>query len=242
MITAEGIVGKLVSFIVNKTIGKLVDLPFDKRKKACRALTKLYYCVQTLDDVTDEFYESFNSFESSGISEAMVNALNNNAYKINLASNMFIELGEELHAGLEIIDPALADSCGALYISKFDFLTFMSNSVEWVHRDSNSYLKVKAPLESMLDVDLEQQYQEISIRLKDNETFDWPSTALDDFSSNTEVLKISFENDDAAKKLKKHLDSHRALLKSSKESLRNLLKDNFSIEEVLFQNDSHPWR
>ena len=118
----------------------------------------------------------------------------------------------------------------------------MSNSVEWVHRDSNSYLKVKAPLESMLDVDLEQQYQEISIRLKDNETFDWPSTALDDFSSNTEVLKISFENDDAAKKLKKHLDSHRALLKSSKESLRNLLKDNFSIEEVLFQNDSHPWR
>ena len=72
MITAEGIVGKLVSFIVNKTIGQLVDLPFDKRKKACRALTKLYYCVQTLDDVTDEFYESFNSFESSGISEAMV--------------------------------------------------------------------------------------------------------------------------------------------------------------------------
>lgn len=33
MITAEGIVGKIVTLIVSKTVGKLIDLPFDKRKK-----------------------------------------------------------------------------------------------------------------------------------------------------------------------------------------------------------------
>lgn len=32
MLTAEGIVGKLVGFIVNKSIGRLIDLPFDKKE------------------------------------------------------------------------------------------------------------------------------------------------------------------------------------------------------------------
>jgi hypothetical protein len=55
MLTAEGVIGKIVSFIVDKTIGKISTLPFDKRRKACRSLTKLYYSVQALDDVTENF-------------------------------------------------------------------------------------------------------------------------------------------------------------------------------------------
>lgn len=44
MLTAESAVGKIVVFICQKSVGKLIQLPFDKRKKACRTLTKLYCC------------------------------------------------------------------------------------------------------------------------------------------------------------------------------------------------------
>lgn len=242
MITAEGIVGKIVTFIVDKTIGKLIDLPFDKRKKACRSLTKLYYCVQALDDVTEEFYRTFEGFEVGGDAQAMVHALNNNSYKVEQASNMFIELGEELRSGLEIIDPTLASCCDSLYVSKFDFLSFMSNSIEWDRSGEVAVLKVKAPSDEMLNVDLDRQYNETKLALVKGDTGCWPSSTLDDFREQVSTITISFDDIESAKRLKAHIDKHRVLLRAAKDSLRNLIKDSFSIEEVLFQNDSHPWR
>jgi hypothetical protein len=242
LITAEGIVGKIVTLIVSKTVGKLVDLPFDKRRKACRSLTKLYYCIQALDDVTEEFYECFKDFESGGDASAMANALNNNGYKVELASNMFIELGEELHAGLEIIDPALARCCNTLYVSKFDFLSFMSNSIEWDRSCEVATIKVKTPSDEMLNVDLDRKYTEIKLALERGDKCYWPSTALDDYRDLVGTVNITFDDVESARKLKSHIDKHREILRTAKDSLRKLLKDSFSIEEVLFQNDSHPWR
>jgi len=120
MLTAESIIAKVVTFVVQKTIGKLVSLPFDKRKKACRSLTKLYYCVQSLDDATESFLETFDGFRKSGNAQALVHALNSRSRDIELATNMFIDLGQELEAGLELIDPTLALCCQALYIGKGD--------------------------------------------------------------------------------------------------------------------------
>jgi hypothetical protein len=80
MRTAESIVAKVVIFIVQKTIGKIVSLPFDKRRKACRSLTKLFYCVQSLDDVTESFLRTFDDFRRSGNADALVNALNNHSW------------------------------------------------------------------------------------------------------------------------------------------------------------------
>lgn len=242
MITAEGIVGKIVAFIVSKTVGKLIDLPLDKRKKACRSLTKLYYCVQALDDVTEEFYRTFEGFESGGGAHAMVHALNNNSYKVEQASNMFIELGGELRAGLEIIDPALASCCNSLYVSKFDFLSFMSNSIEWDRSGEVAVIKVKTLSDEMLNVDLDRQYDEAKVALVKGEASYWPSSALDDFREQVSTITISFDDMESAQRLKSHIDKHRVLLRAAKNSLRDLLKDSFSIEEVLFQNDSHPWR
>src|ERR1700677_1856674 len=131
MLTAASLIGKIVDFVVQKTSEKLFNLPLDKRRKACRALTKLYYCVQCLDDVTAHFLETLDAFQKSGDAYAVVNALNNHRHDVELATNMFIDLGQELHPGLEIIDPALAQCCATLYVSKFDFLSFMSNSIHW---------------------------------------------------------------------------------------------------------------
>ena len=242
MLTAESLVSKVVVFVVEKTVGKLVALPFDKKRKACRALTKLYYCVQCLDDITEDFLRSLDDFRESGNAFAVVNSLNNHSYEIELATNMFVDLGHELYGGLEIIDPALAQCCHALYISKGDFLSFMSNSIHWDRSTSPAKIVVKVPQGSMESVDMESMYQQTTDALRSGEKHYWPSSAFDDFREDFQDISIGWESEEAAAQLYEMVLRQNAALKEAKERLRNLIKDSFSIEEVLFQTDSHPYR
>lgn len=244
MITAEGIIGKLVLFIVNKTVGKLIELPFDKRRKACRTLTKLYYCIQALDDITEDFLQTLKRFQESGDGDAsaVVHSLNNHKYDLELATNMFLNLGHELDDGLEIIDPALAKCCHALYVGKYDFLTFISESVKWDRTTDAAKMVVKKPTGKMEGVDLDALYKETKLALDEGVVHYWPSSALDDFSDDFQDFTLTFEDESAATQLKDMIIKQNQTLKQAKEKLRNLIKDNFSIEEVLFQSDSHPYR
>ena len=240
MLTVEGIIGKLVSFIVNKTVSKIASLPFDKRKKACRSLTKLYYCIQTLDEVTEYFEQTLKDFEEYGDAESLVHALNNNSHHIELATNMFINLGCELDEGLEIIDPVLAQCCHLLYISKDNFLTFISNYVRWEKENGKSVIKIKKPKGLMDSVDLELLYENARKGFESKQKLYWPSSALDDFSKDFEDVSISFEDEETAVELRKMIKDQNKRLKEAKEQLRVLLKDSFSIEEILFQSESKP--
>ena len=242
MLTAESVIGKVVSFIVDKTLGKLVAMPFDKRRKACRSLTKLYYCVQALDDVTENFLQTLDDFLESGNAYAVVNGLNNHAYKVELATNMFIDLGYELYGGLEIIDPALAECCHTLYVWKFDFLRFMSNAIHWDRSTSPAKIIVKRPIGKMESVDMDSMYDLTKNALLAGEKYYWPSSALDEFRSDFEDISIGFEDEEAATQLREMIVRQNTTLKEAKERLRNLIKESFSIEEVLFQSDSHPYR
>ncbi|WP_429111528.1 hypothetical protein [Aeromonas rivipollensis] len=118
----------------------------------------------------------------------------------------------------------------------------MSNSIEWDRSNEVATIKVKTPSDEMLNVDLDNKYNETKLALAKGDTHYWPSSALDDFHEQVRTITISFDDMDSAQRLKLHIDKHRTLLRTAKNSLRELLKDNFSIEEVLFQNDSHPWR
>jgi hypothetical protein len=242
MLTAEGVIGKIVSFIVDKTIGKISTLPFDKRRKACRSLTKLYYSVQALDDVTENFLETLDQFRDSGNAAAVVHALNNHRHEVELATNMFVDLGYELHAGLEIIDPVLAACCRTLYVSKGDFLAFLSNSIRWNRSESPAKIIVKRPLGRMEAADLEDLYGRTKSSFEAGVRNYWPSSALDDFASDFEEIEIGFEDEKAATELRDMIVQQNARFKTAKERLRQSIKDRFSIEEVLFQTDTHPYR
>lgn len=240
MITAESIIGKLVLLIVNKTVGKLVDIPFDKKKRACRSLTKLYFCLQTLDEVTESFFETLEDFSQEGNARAVVNALNNNSYKIEFATNMFIDLSFELYDGLEIIDPALARCCNVLYQSKFDFLHFMSESISWDKESEKPKIHILAPQGKMESTNLEKVYDDATkLMLTKDSKYYFPASALNDFREDFQDISISFEDDETANWLKMMILQQNFKLKEAKEKLRILLKDNFSIEELLFQNNSH---
>lgn len=242
MITAEGIVAKIVSFIIEKTVGKITSLTFDKRKKACRVLTKLYYCVQSLDDVTESFLKTFDDFRQSGNADAFVNALNNHSRDIELATNMFIDLSQELDSGLELIDPALARCCHTIYMGKFDFLSFMSNSIRWDRSGKKPKIVLKRPKGLMELADMESMYKLSKEALEAGVKHYWPASTFDDFRQDFDDISIGFEDEATASELHKMILQQNKLLKLAKEHLRTLIKNSFSIEEILFQSDSHPYR
>ncbi|HWA27433.1 MAG TPA: hypothetical protein VG734_17390 [Lacunisphaera sp.] len=244
MLTASGLLGKLVDFIVDKSATHLTELPFDKRKKACRALTKLYYCVQTLDDVTAEFLATFQEFRRSGDSDAraLLHSLNNHRYEVVVATNLFIDLGRELQPGLKIIDPALAQCCHTLYVGKFDFLTFMSQAIEWDRTGDKQQILVKVSRDTVESVDLNAMFAATKEALGRGGELYWSESVLDDFTAGFEEVAITWENEEAAQQLHAKLVRQNAGLREAKERLRILIKDNFTLEEVLFQTDSHPYR
>lgn len=244
MLTAESLLAKVVTFIAQKSLSAVGSLAFDKRKRACRALTKLYYCVQTLDDVTGQVKKTFGDFRGSGTakSESLVHALNNHMYDVSLATNMFIDLGQELHAGLEIIDPALAECCHLLYVSKGDFLHFMSNCVRWERGGERPAIVLKRPSRRIEAVDLEVLYAETRAALARGEKHYWPESAFDDFHAEFTEVSVTFQDESVADDVYEMLCRHSELLGQARNQLRELLRTKFSIEEVLFQSDSHPYR
>jgi hypothetical protein len=70
----------------------------------------------------------------------------------------------------------------------------------------------------------------------------WPSSALDEFEQEEcDEILVGFEDEEVALQLLNMIQQQNAVLKQAKERLRDLLKQKFSIEEILFQSDSHPY-
>lgn len=240
MITAGSVVGGIVKFIVTKVASRIGTLATDKRRKACRALTKLYYCVSALDECTQEVLHGFTGLRKEGAAFYLVNALVSRRREIELATEMFVNLGYELEAGLRIIDPALAHTCQLLYCGKFDFLYFMSTCVELDRAGGSLSVTLKAPTGAWDNVDMEHLYRDSEVALGKGDKFFWPESALDDYSAG--FSDVIVEDDEVAARLHVMLARQKEALGQAREGLRTLLAEKFSVEEILFQADAHPYR
>lgn len=237
MLTTEALIAKVVEFVVEKSGTAVASLALDKRKRACRSLTKLYYCVQSLDEVTDAVLRTMRAIDRNGDTGAIVTAIKNHAWELERTSNLFVDLSDELYGGLDIIDPALANCCDLLYSGKAGFLGLLTHSVRIDRNTTPPLLVISRPHEKLESIDLEDMYRQTRAAIARGEKHYWPSAALDDFYDNVE---LKFENHEALEHLRQMIVTQNANLQSAKEKLRRLLKDNFNIEELLFQNDSNP--
>ncbi|UOV02096.1 hypothetical protein [Pseudoxanthomonas mexicana] len=244
MITAGTLAANIANFIAGKAAAHVGSLVLDKRRKACRALTKLYFCLSALDEAGAEILRTFDDFRSGSDAYAfpLVNALNNHMHEVAHATNMFVDLGYELEAGLRIIDPALAATCHTLYRGKFDFLSFLSDCISWDRQGARAKIIIRYPIGTLDGVDLEGLYLESKIALGSGDKVYWPESALDDFRAGFEDVSVEWDDDKTARRVHEMLVSQKAALGGAREQLRILLSERFTIEEILFQSDSHPYR
>ncbi len=242
MLTSAGLLSKLLTLIAEKSASKLITLPFDKRKKACRTLTKLYYSAQCLDDVTQTLLYTFQGFIKYGTASALVTCLRNHQRDLELASNMFMDLSEELQGGLEIIDPSLAKCCSAIYSGKGGFLDYISNSITIDRRAGVATITLNIPNGNVEFNQLEAMYQSSEEAEAQHVKHFWPHGAFEFLSRDIQKVDLQNISNEAGDELLSMIQNQNNLLRAAKESLRTLLKDNFTIDEILFQNDSHPYR
>lgn len=237
MLTAASIIGKVVLFIVEKAGSQIIAMQFDKRRKACRSISKLYNCVQALDEITQLTIDDFQIYKNSGNAHPIFTAISSNAHHIEVVSNVFIETGYDLYEALEVIDPALAQCCTALCVGKYDLLTFLSNSIVCDYSSEPATILIKRPLGRMESADLDAMYRDTSGALRAGEKYYWPTSAFDDFNRDFEDVIINFEDERAATEIFEMIVSQNGVLGDAREKLRLLIKSNFTIDEILYSSN-----
>lgn len=234
MLTGAGLIAKTITAIVVNAATKLLSLPFDKRRSVARALTKLYFATVQLDEVTDQFLEIFYRFSAgTNASEALHIAIKSNAKSIDAASNTVAELSDELYDALLILDPVLANCLNFLKTGKGNFLDFLSSSVHLSTEGKKSTIRVEVPNARILSTDFKSIYDMCAQKHERGEKYNWPDGVFDYFND-FEYMDITFIEPHAATELTSMIQHQNDLLKQARESLRVLLKNSLTLEEVFF--------
>lgn len=97
MLTGQGLIGKLVEFLAIKLVGRKIDLALDDKRRACRAFTELYYCVDRLEEITSIFLDQIDIFlnetdnaTTNGNAYWVINEFHNQSYSIEAVSRRFL--------------------------------------------------------------------------------------------------------------------------------------------------------
>lgn len=234
MITGEGLLGKIIIAIVGKAASKLAGLTVGNRRPVAKALTKLYFATVQLDEITDHFLEICERFsKGQNPSQALHIAIKSQAQTIDAASNTFSELSDELYDALEILDPILANTLSFLKTGKENFLWFLSITFDVSSEGSELKARIGIPNARILSVDFQDVYNTCAGKHESGEKYYWPEGVFDYFND-FEILDITFVEPEAAAELISMLFHQNELLKQARESLRILLRDNLTLEEVFF--------
>src|SRR5215510_1671494 len=115
MLTWQGLIGKMVDFMVGKLAGKKLDLFLDEKKKACKVFVKLYFAMEQLEEITSELLANLEPIakgEQTQLSPSF--SLAEMSVRIDNNSQNFLEAVDQLSSVLEIYDPILSSALGQL--------------------------------------------------------------------------------------------------------------------------------
>lgn len=232
MLTGEGLIGKVITTIVVKIASKLLALPFDKRRDVSLTLTKLYFATARLEEVSEKFLDIFDRFsKGANESEALLTAIKSQSQAIDAASETLAALSDDVYDALLILDPVLANCLNFLESGKGNFLSFLSNSIRLTAQDGRSKLEIEVPNDRIMATNFENIYKCCKQKREIGEKYYWPQGVFDYFND-FERVEISFDDPRAAVELTSMIRHQNELLKEATESLRILLKNSLTLEEV----------
>jgi hypothetical protein len=248
MLTGQGLIAKLVELLATKLIGRQIDLALDERKLACRSLTELYFCLDSLERLTRAFTRELSEIEDPKDGWIVANSLANHGWAIELLSKQFIVAGDDLRRTLDIVDPVLATALEPLYAFKYSFLSFIGSSAEPADKDGerNRLIRYRSPDQRILTLDIDAYYEWLRQNPPESIVWDrhleWPMSMMlgSRFEENFPQVEIEVGNLEAVRAFGDILITHGAALGTARELLRSLIAKNFKLEEVLFVSKDLP--
>lgn len=242
MLTGQGLIGKLVELLASKLLSRGIDLALDDRKRACRSLVELYFCIDGLEDITARFIEELRGVEDQTSGWRVINGVALYGRTLDSLSQRFLNAGTELYQTLAIIDPPLADALEPLYGFKYSFLLFMSDSIQVKDKDGerNRILCYRKPTERILAIDASSYYEWVKDHplrtLSRDVPLEWPNNMLVgfDFREDFPSVEIEVSDPQAVAQFRSVLEQHGEALGVARGKLRELLSKNFKVEEILY--------
>lgn len=242
MITWVGLIGKVFGFLGQEMAKKALNAEPDKRALACEAFTRLYFNLTKLERLTELVLASVEDSIHAGNTVSLTCRVHNMQQDIQRLSSDFFEDAQVLREVVEIFDPEAAEALSAVFAWKGSILWEASKCVT-LTRDGDDFvgkLSYRKPTDKILDLDISQQlaWQRAHPGEVDWEALTWPQTLLvggelSEAFAESEVTVVSkADMEEFADILKAHL----LVLSEAKGSIRNLIKTNFSLDDVLFQN------
>ena len=232
MIYALEIIGKFLSFAFEKMLEKEIDLSYKNKSISCRSFTKLYFCLSELDEITDSLLKSLESRDLG----LVVSSLNKNKGRLEAVTQNYFDVAWELEFVIEIFDDSLSKALFPIYYNKASFLinfpkTFVIDN-DGKTRHNLIYLEFEKELSEEV---LKKDYEKLTKVDFDNKDTSWAN----------DLYTISLEEDfnksaiDLSKKenldfLHQKLSQHSQCIKEARLKLRDFLKKNFTIDEVLY--------
>lgn len=242
MVTWGGFIAKMVEFLVTKWAGRKIDLALDDKKRTAWMFLRLHHALKDLSKLTKSIYQEMDvQFRSDDRSNfAWLSEVDRSVSNL---SNEFFRIGDQLDEALAIFDPVLHHALLHLTYSKCSLLVAATEAftVETDSTGNNQQIRYTYPLEPLINIDYAQHYSWLeSHREIDLDKLEWPQTVLIGLETNlyisegTVPSKRSPNYVENVAALQSILEHHGALLEQANSALAKFIRENFSIEDVLF--------
>lgn len=236
MLMGTGLLSKFVELVASKLIGKRLDLAMDEKRRACHTLVELYSILLGFSSITSNLVSELE--ESDFDSVIPISLIYVNQKSIQAQTTRFFDLRDDLWLTLQVVDPVLAAMFEQIHAFKGSVFYALSESISIPEEEPrNQSILYRNPSKRLLEIDMNAYYQTLGAFRDDfwEAPSMWPDDVLTSPEYSAAFTSVRFATDDKqqliafAHDLSVQLES----LNSAIEQLRVLIKDNFTLDEVL---------
>jgi hypothetical protein len=167
-----------------------------------------------------------------------INLMVKNGRTIKALTTRFFELHEDLFLTLEVLDPTLSAVFDRVHSFKGSIFDAIAESITIPEEEPrNQSILYRHPTELVLAIDMDAYYR--TLESFEGDKWDapwiWPSELMELPEYEAAFHSIQFKTDDKEKltQFTQDLPLQAQLLDTAIEKLRALIKDNFTLDEVL---------
>ena len=236
MIMGTGLLSKFVELVVSKLVGKRLDLALDEKRRACYAFVELLFILKGFHSITRGFIEELEEHELE--TWVTINLLSIHGQTIQSLTTRFFVLDRDLLLTLDVLDPALAEMFAQIHTFKGSIFFALADSITIPEEEPrNQSVAYRHPSDNVLSIDMEAFYDSLQSYGKndENQPWIWPEELAEVADWEAAFPTVQFRTDDKVQlaKFVTDLKGQLQLLATAVEKLRTLIKDNFTLDEVL---------
>lgn len=236
MITWGELICRFLGFMVEKVTGKEIELTMDNRRKAAKQFLNLYHTVTELEVLSKELVIEVRYMSREDEATTVTEWLRNISYAVDETSQRFLESTQGLRTVLQIYDPALAETVSDLEANKFSFLLEAANGFKVLNEKESREIEYTYPTKDVSRDSLLRSYQwYLSHPLDGVGQTEWPEDVLLNFVVLDDVKseRVKLDDPDAMLRFATLLEHHVQSLTVARESLAELIRQRFSLEDLL---------